>query len=187
MLKENNLINRDIITLALIGQKGSGKTTLLKYFLQKSNRVIPTLTDKQFNAVLLEYHGYLLKILTDDKKIPSMFPIWELLIKEADAVIYMIDATLTHKSNPERFHLEKQAFEFLLKTLPFETPLQIFLNKQDLTEYNPIKSADFNYYYPFTHIFSRILSISEISALTGYNIENSLEWFLSSVNNKLKT
>ncbi|MFX0090722.1 MAG: ADP-ribosylation factor-like protein [Candidatus Hodarchaeota archaeon] len=180
---KKKLIQKSAI-VSVLGPSQSGKTTFIRYL----ETGIPQL-EEPLSTLGIEYRAKGVKIsnwrfaLIDvggQKVYQDVF--WEMAIGQADAIIYVIDATVRPEKEQLIFKYQVSQFEYVLDTIPEESVLMILLNKQDLIAENPITTEEFPKLYPITKIRSGTTIFLPSSAKYGTGIEKAMDRFIDAMN-----
>ena len=72
----------------------------------------------------------------------------------------------------------------MLELVDHKTPLLILINKQDLTELEPLSVEDAVKLYEISNLKGRSFNILPCSAKFGEGITNAVEWLLEKISKK---
>jgi len=170
-------------TISLLGPPKSGKTTLVRH-IETGEPVVNDLPstlgiDVRKNSVSIS--GWSLNAIDTGGQEPYRLAFWELSIQQADALIFVIDATVHESTEFKSYDLMKRQFEYVLKVMPEDMPLLILFNKQDLTELNPMGIEEGKKIFPQDLMQGKVISIVEGSAKYGDGIFEALQWLIHQV------
>jgi small GTP-binding protein len=168
--------------IVLLGFQNSGKTTLMLK-LKDPKKIV---TENPRPTYGIEFYDRITKLqgvefgLIDvggQEILQKIF--WELGLNKCDAIIYMIDGTL--KEDSSLFSQSKNAFTYAIDIFPDDRPILILINKQDLIDLKPLTIKEAFNLYSMERLENqeKIFKIDVCSAKFGFNVESSLEWFLS--------
>ncbi len=171
-------------TISLVGPPKSGKTTLVRYLTTGEPVLEPVPTtlgiDVRKNAVNIS--GWSLTAIDTGGQETYRQAFWELSIQQADAVIFVIDATVRESTDPKGFSLMEKQFEYLVKVMPEDMPLLILLNKQDLVDFSPMNIEEAVTVFPKDLLHGRIMSFVACSAKFGQGVQEAITWLIDRMN-----
>ena len=131
-------------TVTLIGPSKAGKTTLVRYL--ETGEIVSddmhTTLGIEIRRNSIDLDGWKLKAIDTGGQELYQQTFWELAVQQANAVIFVIDATVREDENPEIYDLSRSQFEYALDIIPESMPLLVLLNKQDLKDKNPMNAKD---------------------------------------------
>ncbi len=175
--------NKDDVTLTLIGPPNSGKTTLIKY-LSTSKPVeednLPTM-GVQIRREAMKIDKWTISTIDTGGQYNFMQMFWETAIEQATCIIFVIDATIRKETDEELFNRTLEQIDYSFNLIPEVVPILIALNKQDLTEANPMTIKEILELFPKKHLIDRTISFKETSAKYGHGIKDSILWLLESM------
>ncbi|MCY3410645.1 MAG: GTP-binding protein [Candidatus Heimdallarchaeota archaeon] len=166
--------------ISLIGPSKAGKTTLVKY-LETGEAV-----HEEFGTTLgievrrnsVEISGWKLNAIDTGGQELYQQTFWELAVQQADAVIFVIDATVRESSNPEIYEVSKNQFAYALDIVPETVPLLVLLNKQDLIDHDPMGPKEALTIFNMALFQNRTVAYLPISAKYGDGVQDALEWLI---------
>lgn len=185
MLK--NLLKRSKLekkaTISILGPSQSGKTTLIKYLETGMPQLEVPLSTlgieiRQKGIEIANWRFQLIDV-GGQKVYQDVF--WELAVEQANAFIYIIDATIRPELQPKVFEFQKQQFIYAINLIPEDAVILILLNKQDLVDENPITTNEFGKNYPLDRLMSRTIAFLPSSAKFGNGIEEAMMWFVDAM------
>lgn len=167
-------------TITLIGPSKAGKTTFVRY-LETGEAVAEDMNttlgiEIRRNAVTID-RWKLSAIDTGGQKLYQQ-TFWELAVQQANAVIFVIDATVRKESNLEAYEVSQEQFEYALDIIPPSVPLLILLNKQDLREKNPMTPQEAFTIFNQALFANRTVAYLPVSAKYGDGVEDALNWLV---------
>ncbi len=167
-------------TISFIGPSMAGKTTLIR-FLETGKPVteeIYTTLGMNIRTEPVKIGGWEISVIdTGGQKIYQQL-FWELAINHADALIFIVDATIRPDTNPQEFNMVKDQIHYALDIISEEQPVLFLLNKQDLTDKNPISSDEF--FQLFGDLIRLVdhFEVRPISAKYGDGVIEAIEWLV---------
>ncbi|MDH5404878.1 MAG: ADP-ribosylation factor-like protein [Candidatus Heimdallarchaeota archaeon] len=171
-------------TIAVLGPSKAGKTTLVQFLeTGEPQETAPLSTlgiDSRNDPV--KFDSWNLKILDVGGQKMYQDAFWQFSIEQAQGVIYVIDSTITPKTNPEAFNAQISQYGFLLSIIPEDTVLMILLNKQDIESSDKITPDNFSQYYPLDNLVNRSFAFLPTSAKFGNGVEEAFKWFIEKMN-----
>lgn len=171
-------------TITLIGPSQAGKTTLVRYL--ETGQVVEedmhTTLGIEIRKNSIDLDGWKLKAIDTGGQELYQQTFWELAIQQADAVIFVIDATVHEDDNPEMYNISKQQFAYAMDIIPEEMPLLVLLNKQDLKESNPLEPKDALAIFNMALFQNRTVAYLPCSAKYGTGVEESITWLIDRLN-----
>ena len=171
--------------IAILGPSKAGKTTFIKFLEMgkpPSDNMISTLgVDYRRKPVKVSSWSFSLIDVGGQTLYQKAF--WELVVEQADGIVYVVDATVRPDSAPDLFQEHCDAFEYALDIIPEDMIILILLNKQDLKELNPLSADEFTKVYPSHKIVRRSFALLPVSAKFGDGIDGALEWFAEAMEN----
>ncbi len=171
-------------TITLIGPSQAGKTTFIKY-METGEAVEKEFgttlgIDVRKNSVIID--GWKLNVIDTGGQELYQQTFWELAIHQADAVIFVIDATVKKNDQPELYELARQQFSYALDIIPEGLPLLVLLNKQDLKELKPMTPNEAFDIFDLARFVNKTIAYIPVSAKYGQGIPQSLEWLVEHIN-----
>ena len=165
---------RSFINIIILGLEKAGKTTLIQKISGKE--FVETMTTIGMNVEIINYGGYKFQAIDIGGQLIFREKLWPHYTTLAKGVIFVFDIF-----NKEKINEAKKWFDYITSWIS-ENAILIFLaNKIDLKETN-------ENYLTFNEIIEkfelekiskypkRSFRIFEISAKTGENVNNSIEW-----------
>lgn len=164
--------------LLLLGLDASGTTTILYQIAWgKRMETIPTL---DFNTERVRY-GELEYQIWDIGGLDKMRPLWRQYSREADGIIFAVDA-----ANRTRFSkVSEELKKFFGGKKGFsaqEVPLLIFANKQDLP--NAASAEELEEAIECRHLPVKSYKVVECCAITGESLDTGLDWMTDQLQRK---
>jgi len=105
----------------------------------------------------------------------SIRPYWRSYYPNTNAIIYVIDS-----SDKERIETSKQELMLMIEEEELKgVPVLILANKQDLL--GAMSEAEISEYMGLTNIKSRPWAIFKCSALTGFGLNEGMEWLVEAM------
>ena len=175
--KNKNKVKKATITL--VGPSMAGKTTLVKY-LETGEEVTGnygTTLGIEVRKESVNIDGWKLTAIDTGGQELYQQSFWEMAITQADALIFMIDATISKKENPEMYNISVHQFAYALDILPEGIPLLVLLNKQDLIDKNPMSATEAIKILNFNHVLFSTAYLP-ISAKFGDGVIPAIEWLI---------
>lgn len=181
LLGTKELKKAKILTL---GASGSGKTTFVQYLMTgKIVEQSPRTTlgiDIRKKPIYLE-DNWTISIIDIGGQDVYRKTFWSIGIGQANAVIFLIDGTLKPTVDSDKFETSRFAFDYMSEILPYDKPILILINKQDLKNLDPVSPEEAIKLYDINRLDNRILKILPCSAKYGDGIINSLQWLLTKI------
>ena len=170
-------------TITLIGPSKSGKTTLVRYL------ETGTTVDEELHTTLgieirrnsVDIDGWKLKAIDTGGQELYRQTFWELAIQQADAVIFVIDATVRKENSPEMYSVSQSQFEYALDIVPEDVPLLVLLNKQDLKEKNPMDAKEALQIFNMALFQDRTVAYLPCSAKLGDGVDVAMSWLIDNL------
>eukprot|EP01134_Creolimax_fragrantissima_P002644 CFRG2644T1 len=171
---------KDEYYVVMIGMDNAGKSTLVERFKATFNRNYrgfrpDTITQTiGLNVARLEL-GNVRLVLWDLGGQSDLHSIWEKYYAEAHGIIFVIDA-----SDKQALDQSRHAYNKMLQNEDLaDVPLLILVNKLDLPD--PVPLADINAQFSTfaSAIGDRPARVHPISAMTGDNVKEGVEWLVS--------
>ena len=106
---------------------------------------------------------------------------WELAIQQADAVIFVIDATVKRDENPEMYEISQEQFAYALDIIPENMPLLVLLNKQDLKDKAPMSPKDAFQIFNLALFQNRTVAYLPTSAKYGDGVQEAMSWLVDKI------
>ena len=103
---------------------------------------------------------------------------WPLGVAQADGVIYVIDGTIKPSSKSDAFEFSRFSFDYMLSIVDSRKLLLILINKQDLSQKNPLTVKDAIDLYKINKLIGRSFNIIPTSAKYGTGIETAMLWLV---------
>jgi len=169
--------------IVLLGASGAGKTTLVRY-LETGQPVLddPRTTlgiDIRQNPIKIA--DWELSAIDVGGQELYRESLWALGVSQADAVIYVIDGTVKPSSDSDSFEISRFSFDYMLSIVDSQKPLLILINKQDLTNENPITVKEAISLYNIDKLVGRSFNIIPSSAKFGTGIETAMLWLVEKI------
>jgi small GTP-binding protein len=170
-------------TVTLIGPSKSGKTTLVRYIEtgQTVTEDLHTTLGIEIRRNEVEIDGWKLKAIDTGGQQLYQQTFWELAIQQANAVIFVIDATIKEEEDPEMYNLSKEQFAYALDIIPEDMPLLVLLNKQDLTHKNPIGPKEAFQIFNLALFQNRTVAYLPCSAKYGDGVDEAMNWLFNKI------
>jgi len=170
-------------TVTLIGPSKSGKTTLVRYIEtgQAVTEQVHTTLGIEIRKNEVEIDGWKLKAIDTGGQQLYQQTFWELAIQQANAVIFVIDATIKEEDNAEMYELSKEQFAYALDIIPEDMPLLVLLNKQDLKEKNPMGPKEAFQIFNMALFQNRTVAYLPTSAKYGDGVEEAMSWLVDKI------
>lgn len=165
-------------TITLIGPPKAGKTTFVRY-IETGKPVLEnvhTTLGIEIRRNKVEIDGWKLSAIDTGGQQLYQQTFWELAVQQANAVIFVIDSTVREDANSELYSLTREQFSYALDIIPESIPLLILLNKQDLTELNPMSPQEAFEIFRDLPLYNRTLAYIPCSAKYGNGVEDALGW-----------
>ena len=164
--------------LVLLGSSGAGKTTLVKY-LESGKPVMENVRttlgiDVRSNPVKIDNWEFSVIDIGGQTLYQKAF--WNLGVSQADAIVYIIDGTI--KSDHEKFKENIGQFKYMLNLIENEMPILVLVNKQDLTDQNPMKAEEAAEAYEINTLLNRSLTLLPTSAKFGEGVDIAMQWMI---------
>lgn len=164
--------------IVLLGSSGAGKTTLVKY-LESGKPVLENVRttlgiDVRSNPVKIDDWEFSVIDIGGQTLYQKAF--WNLGISQADAIVYLIDATI--KPDQEKFKENLGQFKYMLNLIETEMPILVLVNKQDLVEEQPITPEDAAEAYEINTLLNRSLTLLPTSAKFGQGVDTAMQWMV---------
>lgn len=186
LLGKEKLLKEAQITV--LGPSQAGKTTLI-HFLETGDTHSPSpLTtlgvEYRQRGVKLGSWSFKLIDVGGQKVYQNVF--WELVVERADALVYIVDATVKPYTQKDLFEDHISAFNHMLSLVGRETLVLVLLNKQDLTALSPITSEEFAQLYPIDEIRAIRIAFLPTSAKFGNGVEEAMSWLVEKLDERLR-
>ena len=159
IFKKKNLEQKD--SIVVLGSSGAGKTTLVRY-LETGESVVedPRTTlgiDIRQNPINID--GWSLSAIDVGGQELYRESLWSLGVSQSSAVIYVIDGTVKQNGKTAGFELSKFSFDYMLTIVDHSIPILILVNKQDLTEVDPLDPQEAIELYDISSLVGRSFNI----------------------------
>ncbi len=169
--------------IVILGASGAGKTTLVRY-LETGQPVTqdPRTTlgiDIRQNPITIS--GWSLSAIDVGGQELYRESLWSLGVSQSDAVIYVIDGTVKPTVDNTSFEVSKFSFDYMLSIVEDSTPILILINKQDLTEVEPITAEQSIELYGISKMVGRSFNILPSSAKFGFGVETAVHWLIDKI------
>ena len=171
------------VLISLIGPPKAGKTTFVTYLetgkpvLQDAN----TTLGMELRSKAITIDNWKIKIIDTGGQELFAQAFWEIAVEQSDAVIFVIDATMTTANNAELSELMFEQFDYALDITRENQPLLFLLNKQDLKELNPMSPVDALKKFKAEKISGRTINFIPTSAKYGDGVEEAIRVILRAV------
>ena len=106
---------------------------------------------------------------------------WSLGVSQADAVIYVIDGIVRPTVDNVQYEVSKFSFDYMLSIVDSKTPILMLINKQDLTNENPLSTQDAIELYDISGLVGRSFNILPTSAKFGNGVETAILWLIDKI------
>ncbi|MHA1556441.1 MAG: ADP-ribosylation factor-like protein [Candidatus Heimdallarchaeota archaeon] len=170
-------------SIVILGASGAGKTTLVRY-LETGQPVTqePRTTlgiDIRQNPITIS--GWSLSAIDVGGQELYRESLWGLGVSQSDAVIYVIDGTVKPTVDSATFEVSKFSFDYMLSLVDEKIPILILINKQDLTELEPISAQQSMDLYDISKLVGRSFNILPSSAKFGVGVETAVFWLIDKI------
>ncbi len=172
--------------IVILGSSGAGKTTLVR-FLETGEPVLDdprTTLGIDIRQSPIEMSGWSLTAIDVGGQELYRESLWSLGIAQAEAVIYVIDGTIRKSNNSDAYEVSKFAFDYMLTLAEKDIPILILVNKQDLSERNPMSAQEAISVYDICSMIGRSFNILPSSAKFGDGVEVAIEWLVDKIAEK---
>ena len=164
--------------LVLLGSSGAGKTTLVKY-LESGRPVMENVRttlgiDVRSNPVKIDSWEFSVIDIGGQTLYQKAF--WNLGVSQADAIVYLIDGTI--KPDHDKFQENLNQFKYMLNLIEAEMPILVLVNKQDLTDQQPMKPEDAAKAYEINKLLNRSMTLLPTSAKFGEGVDTAMQWMM---------
>jgi small GTP-binding protein len=169
--------------VVVLGSSGAGKTTLIR-FLETGEPVLEdprTTLGIDIRQTPIKVDGWSLSAIDVGGQELYRDSLWGLGVSQADAVIYVIDSLIEKREGDARFESSKFAFDYMLNLVQTGIPILILMNKQDLTNQNPLSCKDAINVYGIDQLVGRSFNILPSSAKFGDGVEFAMEWLVDKI------
>ncbi|MHA2365037.1 MAG: ADP-ribosylation factor-like protein [Candidatus Hodarchaeales archaeon] len=167
--------------VAFIGLSFAGKTTILTR-LRTEEFKEDTLRTMGLNVDSFEFKG--VKFSAFDLGGQETFRmIWEPYLKNALAVVYVIDS-----STPDLFNESAEVLHDCLNLIPKKATLLLLANKSDLAGENALSEILSEFHFKEMQEYANLkrINLFYISAKTGDQFDDAFEWLAESVADTVK-
>ncbi len=167
-------------SITLIGPPKAGKTTFVKYIEtgEVVNEDLHTTLGIEIRHDAVEIDGWKLRAIDTGGQQLYQQAFWELAVQQANAVIFVLDATVRKETNEELYKLTREQFSYALDIVPETVPLLILLNKQDLVKQNPMSPQEAFTIFNQALFQSRTVAYLPCSAKYGDGVKDALTWLI---------
>ena len=170
--------------ILVLGASGSGKTTFVQFLMTgKTVEQNPRTTlgiDIRKKSINIEDNWTISTIDVGGQDVYRK-TFWSIGIGQANAVIFLIDGTLRPTANSDGYETSRFAFDYMAEILPFDKPILILINKQDLKDLNPVLPEEAVTLYNMSRLDGRTFKILPCSAKYGDGVISSLQWLLKKI------
>ncbi|MFX0093213.1 MAG: ADP-ribosylation factor-like protein [Candidatus Hodarchaeota archaeon] len=169
--------------IVLLGASEAGKTTLVRY-LETGKPVesdVKTTLGIDLRKTSIKIDGWSFKAIDVGGQELYQKTFWALGVRQADAVIYIIDGTTKANGENAKWETSRFQFDYMLKLVDQDIPLLILVNKQDLTELNPLTAEEIIDLYDIKNLLDRSLAVLPTSAKYGDGVQTSMEWLAEKI------
>ena len=172
------------LTIVILGLEQAGKTTLLRTIMGK--KFEQTLTTIGMNVELISYKGYTIQAIDIGGQQVFRDTLWSQYASLAKGIIFVFDIYDEAKAREAKFW-----FYETLKWASSDATIAFFANKIDLKKTN----EDFMSIDKIIQLFEldklstksgQSFQIFEVSAKTGENVEQAMNWFLNKITSRIK-
>ena len=169
--------------LAVIGPPASGKTTFIRYLETEKpvEDTVHTTLGVEVRESPREFGAWRFTTIDTGGQVAIQQTFWELAVQRANAVIFVIDATIRPEVNPSAFQLSKEQLQYALDIMGEDQPLLILLNKQDLTSLNPLSVDEAFTLFGLKERIEqalRTIGVLPTSAKFGDGVEQAITWLI---------
>lgn len=172
-------------TVTLIGPSRAGKTTLVR-FLETGQAVIEdthTTLGIEIRKNPIQVDSWRLRAIDTGGQELYQQTFWELAVTQANAVIFVIDATVREETNPEMYDLTKNQFSYAIDIIPDHIPILVLLNKQDMKEKNPMEPTEALNIFNLALFQNRTVAYLPCSAKYGDGVDEAISWLCDKLEN----
>eukprot|EP00331_Platyophrya_macrostoma_P021576 CAMPEP_0176452080 /NCGR_PEP_ID=MMETSP0127-20121128/28293_1 /TAXON_ID=938130 /ORGANISM="Platyophrya macrostoma, Strain WH" /LENGTH=180 /DNA_ID=CAMNT_0017840407 /DNA_START=30 /DNA_END=572 /DNA_ORIENTATION=+ len=168
----NSLFGSKDMRLLILGLDNAGKTTILyKLALGDVVQTVPTIG---FNVETVECKNLKFQVW-DLGGQTGIRPYWRSYYPNTNAIIYVVDST-----DKERIDTSKQELMLMLEEEELKgVPILVLANKQDML--NAMTESEVSETLGLTNIKTRQWAIYKCSALTGFGLNEGMEWIVSAI------
>ena len=170
-------------SLVVLGASGAGKTTLIK-FLESGEPVIEdprTTLGIDIRQSPIDISGWSLTAIDVGGQDLYRESLWSLGVQQASAVIYVIDSTVKPSNDSDKFEISKFSFDYMLTLVDEKKPILILVNKQDLSELQPLTAEESVKTYGIGKLIGRSFNVLPSSAKYGNGVETAIEWLVDKI------
>ncbi|MFX0094954.1 MAG: ADP-ribosylation factor-like protein [Candidatus Hodarchaeota archaeon] len=172
------------LKVTVLGPSQAGKTTFIRYLETgepqlKAPRSTLGIEYRQKGIQIENWRFHLIDV-GGQEIYQDVF--WELAVEQANAFIYVIDATVRPEKDETLFKHQIDQFKYAIDMLPENGIFLILLNKQDLTAENPLSPKEFAKFYPIKDIPVIRIAFMPTSAKYGDGILDAITWFVDTLN-----
>ena len=170
-------------SIIVLGASGAGKTTLVRYLetgepVEEDPRTTLGIDIRQ-NPINIG--GWSLSAIDVGGQELYRESLWSLGVSQANAVIYLLDGTIKKSEVSDLFEVAKFSFDYMLEIVDAKTPILILVNKQDLTEKDPLNVQQAIETYGISGLVGRSFNILPTSAKFGDGVESAIEWLVDKI------
>lgn len=169
-------------SLTVVGPSKAGKTTLIRYLETGepvSEENIRTTLGVDIREDSFKMDGWNIRAIDTGGQEIYRQTFWELAIQQADAVIFVVDATL--RPDHHNYDVSRAQFDYALDILPGDIPLLVLLNKQDLKALDPMGAEEALEIFNMDSLRKRTVAYLPCSAKYGDGVEYALKWLLGHI------
>ncbi|NHJ85014.1 MAG: GTP-binding protein [Asgard group archaeon] len=170
-------------SIVILGASGAGKTTLVRYLeTGQPVEIDPRTTlgiDIRQNPINIG--GWSLSAIDVGGQDLYRESLWSLGVSQADAVIYVIDGIVRPTVDNLQYEVSKFSFDYMLSIVDSKTPILMLINKQDLSNENPLTTHAAIELYDISGLVGRSFNILPTSAKFGNGVETAILWLIDKI------
>ncbi|MFX0094357.1 MAG: ADP-ribosylation factor-like protein [Candidatus Hodarchaeota archaeon] len=172
--------NKKEAKIVLLGASEAGKTTLVRYLEtgQPVETEAKTTLGIDIRKTPFRIDGWSFRAIDVGGQELYQKTLWALGVEQADAVIYVIDGTTKASESDTKWETSLFQFEYMLGLVDKGMPILILVNKQDLTELNPLTTEEAIKLYGIQNLASRSFVVLPSSAKYGDGVQAAIEWLV---------
>ena len=171
-------------SIVILGASGAGKTTLVRYLetgepVESDPRTTLGIDIRQ-NPINIG--GWSLSAIDVGGQELYRESLWGLGVSQADAVIYVIDGLVKPSNDSATFESSKFSYDYMLTIVDQKTPILMLINKQDITEQEPLTTKRAIELYDISDLVGRSFNVLPSSAKYGVGVETAILWLIEKIN-----